>query len=62
MLYSFFHWGQGGTMETGYSDSDSIHTATITDVHHVPMEAIIRPIPPIIDEDKVKSLMETIKV
>ena len=40
----------------------SIHTATVAEVHRVPMNAIIRPIPPVVDEDKVNSLMETIKV
>lgn len=40
----------------------SIHAAGITEVHEVPMDVIIRPIPPILDEDKVESLMETLKV
>ncbi|XP_053209417.1 putative sulfiredoxin isoform X2 [Panonychus citri] len=39
----------------------SIHAAGITEVHEVPMDVIIRPIPPILDEDKVESLMETLK-
>jgi len=40
----------------------SVHSDQIGEVHNVPMRVIIRPIPSILDEDKVKSLMETIKV
>lgn len=43
-------------------DNRSIHSANIAEVHDVPMQVIIRPIPPVLDELKVQSLMETIKV
>lgn len=44
------------------NDNRSIHSSNIEEVHNVPMQAIIRPIPPVLDELKVRSLMETIKV
>lgn len=40
----------------------SVHSNGIEDVHDVPMTVITRPIPPVLDEDKVKSLMDTIMV
>lgn len=40
----------------------SIHTAQIDEIHDVPLIVIRRPIPPVLDEVKVKSLMETYKV
>uniref|UniRef100_T1K9S2 Sulfiredoxin n=2 Tax=Tetranychus urticae TaxID=32264 RepID=T1K9S2_TETUR len=39
----------------------SIHAAGITEVHNVPISVIIRPIPPVLDENKVQSLMNTLK-
>ncbi|XP_078410999.1 sulfiredoxin-1 [Cetorhinus maximus] len=39
----------------------SIHSANILETHDVPMRIIIRPFPPVLDEDKVSSLMESIK-
>lgn len=42
--------------------NESIHSAAIQDIHEIPMNAIIRPLIPVLDEEKVKSLMETIKV
>ncbi|XP_020493594.2 sulfiredoxin-1 [Labrus bergylta] len=39
----------------------SIHSDNIKEVHHVPMDVIIRPVPPVLDELKVQSLMNTIK-
>lgn len=44
------------------SDNRSIHSDSIKEVHNVPMHVIIRPIPPVLDELKVQSLMNTIKV
>jgi len=38
----------------------SIHGDQIDEVHEVPMEVIIRPFPPELDDNKVKSLMETL--
>ncbi|XP_034124115.1 putative sulfiredoxin [Drosophila guanche] len=39
----------------------TVHSAGIKDVYDVPMSVIQRPIPSILDEQKVVSLMETIK-
>ena len=39
----------------------SVHSASIDEVHEVPMSVIHRPIPSVLNEAKVKSLMETIK-
>ncbi|CAI9716508.1 Hypothetical predicted protein [Octopus vulgaris] len=44
------------------TNSDTtIHDAHITDIHDVPIGIIQRPIPPVLDSEKLKSLMETIK-
>ena len=43
-------------------DLQSVHSHQISEVHNVPISVLIRPIPSILDEDKVLSLMETIKV
>jgi len=40
----------------------TIHSAGIGEIHMVPMSVIQRPIPSVLDEKKVQSLMETIKV
>uniref|UniRef100_A0ACB8F7Q4 Uncharacterized protein n=1 Tax=Sphaerodactylus townsendi TaxID=933632 RepID=A0ACB8F7Q4_9SAUR len=40
----------------------SIHSQGIAATHHVPMRVIIRPLPPVLDEDKVGSLMRTVQV
>lgn len=54
---------------TSSSDQDyslpqdkTVHTANITEVHEVPIEILIRPIPSVLDEKKVQSLMETLQV
>lgn len=41
---------------------ESVHSNGIEEIHDVPMAVITRPIPPVLDENKVKSLMETISV
>ena len=41
---------------------NSVHSAGITEVHRVPINVINRPIPPVLEEEKVKSLMKTIQV
>lgn len=41
---------------------ESVHSAQILDVHEMPMDVIIRPIPPVLDENKLNSLMDSIKV
>ncbi|KAL5277440.1 SRXN1 family protein [Megaselia abdita] len=43
------------------STDRSVHTAGVDEVHNVPMSVIKRPIPPVLDEQKVESLMETIQ-
>lgn len=44
------------------SDSRSVHSDGVQEVHNVPLRVIIRPIPPELDEHKVRSLMSTIQV
>lgn len=46
----------------GKVDRPSIHSAQIEEIHEVPIEFIKRPIPPLLDEAKVASLMDTYKV
>ena len=41
---------------------DSIHSASIQEIFDMPIECINRPIPSILDDKKVQSLMETIGV
>lgn len=43
-------------------ENRSIHSDNVEEVHNVPIDVIIRPIPPVLDEQKVQSLMDTIKV
>ncbi|XP_056279227.1 sulfiredoxin-1 [Pseudoliparis swirei] len=43
------------------TSSRSIHSDSLEEVHNVPMHVIIRPIPPVLDELKVQSIMNTIK-
>lgn len=38
----------------------SIHSACISEVHEMPMSALIRPLQPVIDEVKLESLMKTL--
>ena len=40
----------------------SVHSDQIHEVHNVPVDVLIRPIPSVLDEAKVQSLMDTIKV
>lgn len=44
------------------NENRSIHSDNVEEVHNIPMDVIIRPIPPVLDEEKVQSLMDTIKV
>ncbi|XP_067268720.1 sulfiredoxin-1 [Pseudorasbora parva] len=43
------------------SENRSIHSDNIQEVHNIPMDVIIRPIPPVLDEQKVQSLTNSIK-
>ncbi|XP_017294518.1 sulfiredoxin-1 [Kryptolebias marmoratus] len=47
--------------ERGATDFGSVHSDSIKEVHNVPLQVIIRPFPPVLDELKVQSLMDTIK-
>lgn len=40
----------------------SVHSANIDEIHVMPIKEIIRPIPSVLDENKVDSLVETLKV
>lgn len=40
----------------------SIHSSHIDEIHQIPIEIVNRPIPPVLDQQKVQSLMETFKV
>ncbi|XP_069099413.1 sulfiredoxin-1 [Pleurodeles waltl] len=52
---------EGTNSVTKQQREGSIHTGSIRTVHNIPMNVLIRPIPPILDEPKVQSLMETIQ-
>ncbi|RWS02878.1 putative sulfiredoxin-like isoform X3, partial [Dinothrombium tinctorium] len=43
-----------------FTTMSSIHGGLIEEVHEVPLEVIVRPVPSVLDEDKVKSLMQTL--
>ncbi|KAM3872096.1 sulfiredoxin-1 [Diretmus argenteus] len=47
--------------ENNNNNNRSIHSDGVEEVHHVPMRVITRPIPPVLDEQKVHSLMNTIQ-
>ncbi|XP_072536965.1 sulfiredoxin-1 [Salminus brasiliensis] len=49
------------TMGSLNHENRSIHSDNVAEVHNVPMDVIIRPIPSVLDEQKVQSLMDTIK-
>lgn len=40
----------------------SVHSAGIEQIHEMPLNEIIRPIPPQVDEKKIKSLMAALSV
>ncbi len=44
------------------NEPTSIHSALIDEVYDIPMKEISRPLLTVINEDKVQSLMETIRV
>ncbi|XP_053173732.1 sulfiredoxin-1 [Scomber japonicus] len=50
-----------GAADGKSSDIRSVHSDSIEEVHNVPMQVIVRPIPSVLDEQKVQSLMDTIK-
>lgn len=44
------------------ASDNSVHSAAVNEVHLVPIDIIIRPIPPVLEETKVNSLIKTIQV
>ncbi|XP_054465552.1 sulfiredoxin-1 [Anoplopoma fimbria] len=48
-------------MSVTCENNRSIHSDSLEEVHSVPMHVIIRPIPPVLDELKVQSIMNTIQ-
>ncbi|KAM4609646.1 sulfiredoxin-1 [Polymixia lowei] len=48
-------------MDVKSDENRSIHSDNIVEVHNVPMHVIVRPIPSVLDEQKVQSLMNTVK-
>ncbi|XP_028850113.1 sulfiredoxin-1 isoform X1 [Denticeps clupeoides] len=42
-------------------DGRSVHSDGIEEVHNVPVDVIIRPLPPVLDESKVQSLVNAIR-
>ncbi|XP_059474900.1 putative sulfiredoxin [Neocloeon triangulifer] len=50
-----------GTMSQDNPNFSSIHSAGIDEVHDVPIEVIVRPFKSELDEEKVKSLMQTLQ-
>ncbi|KAJ8016841.1 hypothetical protein DPEC_G00011540 [Dallia pectoralis] len=44
-----------------HRETKSIHSDGVEEVHNVPIEVIIRPFPPVLDEGKVRSIMGTLK-
>ncbi|XP_043845520.1 sulfiredoxin-1 [Dromiciops gliroides] len=53
--------GAEGQDRASESGNESIHSGSISTVHNVPMSVLIRPLPSELDQDKVKSLMDTIQ-
>lgn len=48
--------------ESNAEDITSIHAGLIEEVHDIPMTVLIRPFPLEVDEDKVRSIMMTLRV
>ena len=44
------------------ASGNSVHSAGINEIHQVPINVINRPIIPVLEEEKVRSLMKTIQV
>ncbi|XP_058444643.1 putative sulfiredoxin isoform X1 [Malaya genurostris] len=68
VLVSTFRRGFVAALSSSTSGRDpantmatSVHSASIAEVHEMPMAVINRPIPSVLDDSKVQSLMETIQ-
>uniref|UniRef100_A0A8B9XI21 sulfiredoxin n=1 Tax=Bos mutus grunniens TaxID=30521 RepID=A0A8B9XI21_BOSMU len=46
---------------SGGAQGGSIHSGCITAVHNVPLSVLIRPLPSVLDQGKVQSLVDTIR-
>ncbi|XP_072412367.1 sulfiredoxin-1 [Chiloscyllium punctatum] len=44
-----------------HEETESVHTGNLPETHNVPMSILIRPFPPVLDEEKVRSLVESIE-
>ncbi|XP_044153396.1 sulfiredoxin-1 [Bufo gargarizans] len=57
------YMGQARRMMADYTSQEnrSVHSSNISEVHNVPMRVLIRPIPSVLEDSKVQSLMETIQ-
>ncbi|XP_072487786.1 sulfiredoxin-1 [Notamacropus eugenii] len=53
--------GAEGQDRASESQDRSIHSSNIATVHNVPLSVLIRPLPSVLDPDKVKSLVDTIQ-
>lgn len=51
----------GSTTTTTAEKMRSIHAASVKEIHEMPMSAIIRPFKAEVDDEKVRSLMETLE-
>lgn len=51
-----------GPGPSGGAQGGSIHSGCITAVHNVPLSVLIRPLPSVLDQAKVQSLVDTIRV
>ncbi|XP_043566753.1 uncharacterized protein srxn1 isoform X2 [Chiloscyllium plagiosum] len=45
-----------------HEEIDSVRTGNLPETHNVPMSILIRPFPPVLDQEKVRSLMESIEL
>lgn len=53
----------GNMSRTTSSNSGSVHSAGIDEIHLMPISDIIRPLPPTdLDNEKVESIVDTLKV
>ncbi|KAI4575692.1 hypothetical protein MJG53_011895 [Ovis ammon polii x Ovis aries] len=50
-----------GPGPSGGAQGGSIHSGCITAVHNVPLSVLIRPLPSVLDQAKVQSLVDTIR-
>ena len=62
LLPSIYSTIKMSSSSTKNDEPSSIHSASIDEIYSIPMKDISRPLPSILDEKKVQSLMETIQV